>query len=169
MPRVLYNLILQPAKPSGGNMSGENLVRDIKFRIRHTMLPVRDLERTIDFYTRLLGMDVMRLRDQPDQNMRVGYLGYGCEDEGPALELIQTGSPGEHAQLPGWSGHVAIMVSKLHKLCETLKAEGATLTREPQPVRPGSQDLVAWVQDPDGYFIELTERHTLTGPPLRRA
>lgn len=150
-------------------MSGENLVRDIKFRIRHTMLPVRDLERTIDFYTRLLGMDVMRLRDQPDQNMRVGYLGYGCEDEGPALELIQTGSPGEHAQLPGWSGHVAIMVSKLHKLCETLKAEGATLTREPQPVRPGSQDLVAWVQDPDGYFIELTERHTLTGPPLRRA
>ncbi len=150
-------------------MSGENLVRDIKFRIRHTMLPVRDLERTIDFYTRLLGMDVMRLRDQPDQNMRVGYLGYGCEDEGPALELIQTGSPGEHAQLPGWSGHVAIMVSKLHKLCETLKAEGATLTREPQPVRPGSQDLVAWVQDPDGYFIELTERHTLTGPPFRRA
>ncbi len=150
-------------------MSGENLVRDIKFRIRHTMLPVRDLERTIDFYTRLLGMDVMRLRDQPDQNMRVGYLGYGCEDEGPALELIQTGSPGEHAQLPGWSGHVAIMVSKLHKLCETLKAEGATLTREPQPVRPGSQDLVAWVQDPDGYFIELTERHTLTGPPLRCA
>ncbi len=150
-------------------MSGESLVRDIKFRIRHTMLPVRNLERTIDFYTRLLGMDVMRLRDQPDQNMRVGYLGYGCEDEGPALELIQTGGPGEHAQLPGWSGHVAIMVSKLYKLCETLKAEGVNLTREPQPVRPGSQDLVAWIEDPDGYFIELTERHTLTGPPLRRA
>ena len=150
-------------------MSGKNLVRDIKLRIRHTMLPVCDLERTIDFYTRLLGMDVMRLRDQPDQNMRVGYLGYGCEDEGPALELIQTGDPGEHAQLPGWSGHVAIMVSKLYKLCETLKAEGVTLTSEPQPVRPGSQDLVAWIQDPDGYFIELTERHTLTGPPLRRA
>lgn len=64
------------------------------------MLPVRDLERTIDFYTRLLGMDVMRLRDQPDQNMRVGYLDYGSADEGPALELIQTGGPGEHAQLP---------------------------------------------------------------------
>jgi lactoylglutathione lyase len=133
------------------------------------MLPVRDLERSIDFYTRLLGMDVMRLRDQPDQNMRVGYLGYGSEDEGPALELIQTDGPDEHAQLPGWSSHVAIMVSKLYKLCETLKAEGVTLTREPQPVRPGSQDLVAWIQDPDGYTIELTERHTLTGPPLRRA
>ncbi len=93
------------------------------------MLPVRDLERTIDFYTRLPGMDVMRLRDQPDQNMRVGYLDYGSADEGPALELIQTGGPGEHAQLPDWSGHVAIMVSKLYKLCETLKAEGATLTR----------------------------------------
>jgi len=150
-------------------MSGENLVRDIKFRIRHTMLPVRDLERTIDFYTRLLGMDVMRRRDQPDQNMRVGYLGYGSEDEGPALELIQTGRPGEHAQLPVWSGHVAIMVPKLYKLCETLKAAGVTLTREPKPVRPGSQDFVAWIQDPDGYTIELTERHTLTGSPLRRA
>ena len=55
-------------------MSGKSLVGDIKFRIRHTMLPVRDLEHTIDFYTRLLGMDIMRLRDQPDQNTRVGYL-----------------------------------------------------------------------------------------------
>lgn len=149
-------------------MNGKSLVSDIEFRIRHTMLPVRDLERTIDFYTRLLGMDIMRLRDQPEQNIRVGYLGYGCEDEGPALELIQTGGAGEQAQMAAWSGHVAIYVSNLYKLWERLKAEGATLTREPQPVRPGSQDLVAWIQDPDGYAIELTERHTLTGPPLKR-
>ncbi len=149
-------------------MSGKSLVSDIEFRIRHTMLPVRDLERTIDFYTRLLGMDIMRLRDQLDENTRVGYLGYGSEDEGPALELIQTGGAGEHAQMPAWSGHMAIYVSNLYKLCERLKAEGVTFAGEPRPVRPGSQDLVAWIRDPDGYAIELTERHTLTGPPLKR-
>jgi lactoylglutathione lyase len=147
-------------------MSAHSVVNDLKFRIRHTMLPVRDLDRTIDFYTRLLGMDIMRLRAQPDDNIRVGYLGYGSEDDGPALELIQTGGAGEHAQIPAWSGHVAIYVSNLRKLWETLKAEGVTLTREPQPVQPGSKDLVAWIQDPDGYAIELTERHTRTGPPL---
>jgi lactoylglutathione lyase len=150
-------------------MSGETLVGDIKFRIRHTMLPVSDLDRTIDFYTRLFGMDIMRMREQPDQKLRVGYLGYGCEDDGPALELIQTGGAGEHARMPAWSGHVAIFVSDLRKLCETLKAEGVAITAEPKPVRPGSQDLVAWAQDPDGYALELTERHTLTGPPLKRA
>ena len=62
-------------------MSGETLANDIKFRIRHTMLPVSDLDRSIDFYTRLFGMDIMRIREQPKE--RVGYMGYGCEDEGP--------------------------------------------------------------------------------------
>ncbi|MFQ5681924.1 MAG: VOC family protein [Candidatus Binatia bacterium] len=149
-------------------MTGESLVGDMKFRIRHTMLPVSDLERTMDFYTRLLGMDIMRLRDQPEQKIRVGYLGYGSEDDGPGLELIQTGGASEHAPMPAWPGHVAIMVSNLYRLCEALKAEGVTFIREPQPNRPGSPDFVAIIQDPDGYTIELNERHTLTGPPLRR-
>lgn len=109
----------------------------------------------------------MRLREQPGE--RVGYLGYGCEDEGPALEMIQTGDAGEHAKMPPWSGHVAIYISDLYKLCEALRAEGVKFIREPQPVRAGSRDLVAFVQDPDGYTLELTERHTLTGPPLKSA
>ena len=67
-----------------------------------------------------------------------------------------------------WSGHVALYVSDLYKLCETLKREGVKFVREAQPVRPGSRDLVAFIQDPDGYTLELTERHTLTGPPLKR-
>lgn len=150
-------------------MRAEILVSDIKFRIRHTMLPVSDLDRSIDFYTRLLGMDVMRLREQPEQGSRVGYLGYGSEDDGPALEMIQTGAAGEHAKMAAWSGHVALYVSDLYKLCETLKKEGVTFIRDPQPNRPGSRDLVAFIQDPDGYTLELTERHTLTGPPLKRA
>ncbi len=148
-------------------MSAENLVSDVKFRIRHTMLPVSDLDRSIDFYTRLFGMDLMRQREQPEQNMRVGYVGYGCEDEGPAIEMIQSGAAGEHPKMAAWAGHVALYVSDLYKLCETLKREGVSFIRDAQPVRPGSQDLVAFIQDPDGYTLELTERHTLTGPPLK--
>jgi lactoylglutathione lyase len=141
---------------------------DIKFRLRHTMLPVRDLDRTIDFYTRLLGMDIMRLRQQ-DENTRVGYLGYGSEDDGPALELIQSGGATDPIQIPPWAGHFAILVSDLYALCEKLKAAGVTFTQEARPNRPGSPDLVAHILDPDGYLIELNERHTLTGPPLKRS
>lgn len=147
-------------------MGGENLVADIEFRIRHTMLPVSDLDRSIDFYTRLLGMDIMRIREPKDE--RVGYLGYGSEDDGPALELIQTGAAGQQVKMPAWPGHVALQVSDLFKLSERLKAEGVTFSGEPQR-RPGGRDAVAFIKDPDGYTIELTERHTLTGPPLRRA
>lgn len=141
-------------------------MNNIDFRIRHTMLPVSDLDRTIDFYTRLLGMDVMRMRERPEE--RVAYLGYGSEDAGPALELIQTGAAGEPGEMAAWAGHVALYVSDLYKLCETLKREGVTFTREPGPNRPGVPDLVAFIKDPDGYTLELTERHTLTGPPLKR-
>lgn len=149
-------------------MSEESL-RGIKFKIRHTMLPVSDLNRSIDFYTRLLGMDLMRLRDKPEENRQIGYVGYGSEDDGPALELTQRGAAGEHAAMAPWSGHVALHVSKLYELCEILKREDVTFVREPGPQGPGRPDLVAFIKDPDGYTIELTERHTLTGPPLKRA
>ncbi len=133
------------------------------------MLPVGDLDRTIDFYTSLLGMDVMRLRDEPEKNLRTGYLGYGSEDEGPALEVIQSGAADAQTKMPEWSGHVALYVSDLYKLCAMLKKEGVEFLSEPRPNRPGSRDLVAFIQDPDGYTIELTERHTLTGQPLKRS
>jgi lactoylglutathione lyase len=140
----------------------------IHFRIRHTMLPVGDLDRAIDFYTRLLGMDVMRLRDDPERDQRTVYLGYGSEDEGPALEIVQSGAADASAKMPPWAGHVALYVSDLYKLCERLKAEGVKFTMEPRPNRPGSKDHVAFIQDPDGYTLELTERHSKTGPPVKR-
>jgi lactoylglutathione lyase len=147
-------------------MAKENPASAIKFRIRHTMLAVKDLDRSMDFYTRLLGMNIMRLRDQADQ--RIAYLGYGSEDDGPALEMVQMKGPGPQPDVPHWAGHVALYASDLCSLSKTLKAEGVKFVSEPQPVRPGTPDLVAWIQDPDGYTIELSERHTLTGPPLRR-
>ncbi len=148
-------------------MAGEKTVNNITFRIRHTMLLVSDLNRSIDFYTRLLGMDIQRLRNSPERFERGAYVGYGSDDENHALELIQLGAPGENTNIPPWSGHIAIFVSDLYKLCEKLKAEGVTFIEEPGPNRPGSKDLVAFITDRDGYTLELTERHTKSGPPIK--
>ena len=91
-------------------MAGEKTVNEITFRIRHTMMLVSNFDRSIDFYTRLLGMDIQRIRPVPEKNERVGYLGYGTEDEYPGLELIETGGPGYIKEMPKWYGHVAIYV-----------------------------------------------------------
>jgi lactoylglutathione lyase len=149
-------------------MAGEKTVGDITFRIRHTMMLVSNLDRSMDFYTRLLGMDVQRIRPNPEKNERVGYVGYGTEDEFPGLELIETGGPGAVQEQRPWYGHVALYVSDLYKLSEKLKTEGVKFTLDPQPNRPGSSDKVAFIQDPDGYTVELTERHSKSGPPLVR-
>jgi len=148
-------------------MAGEKIVDDITLRIRHTMMLVSDLDRSIDFYTGLLGMDVQRLRPNPQKSERVGYLGYGTEDEFPSLELIETGGPGRVKEMPKWHGHVALYVSDIYKLSEKLKAAGVKFTLGPEPNRPGSHDHVAFIEDPDGYTIELTERHSKSGPPVK--
>jgi lactoylglutathione lyase len=147
----------------------EQTSRDgIKLHIRHTMLPVSNLDRTIDFYTRLLGMDIQRIRNVPERSERVGYLGYGSEDDGPSLELIESDESRDKRPLPSWTGHVALFVSDLSKLSDWLKTEGVEFISGPGPNRPGSKDMYAFIKDPDGYTIELTERHSRTGPPLKR-
>lgn len=148
-------------------MSIDKIAEDIVFRIRHTMMPVRDLDRSVDFYTRLLGMDIQRLRYAPAKKERVAYVGYGSEDEFPGLELIEIGGPGTAKEIRPWDGHVAIEVSDLYRLSEKLKAESVKFTVDPQPNRPGSSDHMAFIEDPDGYTIELNERHSRTGPPIR--
>ena len=137
-------------------------------KIRHTMLPVSDMERTVDFYTRLLGMDVQRIRDVPARNERVRYLGYGNEDEGPSLELIESTETRGKAPLAPWTGHIALYVSDCYKLSEKLKAEGVEFVSGPGPNRPGGKDIYAFIKDPDGYVIELTERHATTGAVVAR-
>lgn len=148
-------------------MTSQHDISDIQFRIRHTMLPVSNLDRSIDFYTRLFKMDIQRLRNAPERRERVAYVGYGCEDDFHALELIEDDDSRGKTSLPPWTGHVAIYVSDLYKFCETLKTEGVPFVKEPGPNRPGSKDLVAFVKDVDGYTLELTERHSRTGPPLK--
>jgi lactoylglutathione lyase len=150
-------------------MLPHNTIDGITLHIRHTMLPVSNIERTVDFYTRLLGMDIQRIRDMPDRNERVRYLGYGSEDEGPSLELIESVETRGKAPLAPWTGHIALYVSDCYKLCEKLKAEGVEFVSGPGPNRPGGKDIYAFIKDPDGYVVELTERHAKTGPVARRA
>ena len=141
-------------------MLPKKTVNGITFNIRHTMLPVSDMERTVDFYTRLLGMDIQRIRDVPEKSERVRYLGYGSdEDAGPALELIESAESRGKSPLPRWTGHVALYVSDCYKLSEKLKAEKVEFVSGPGPNRPGSKDIYAFIKDPDGYVIELTQRH----------
>ena len=148
-------------------MAGEKTFNGITYRIRHTMMLVSDLDRSIDFYTRLFGMDIQRLRNAPERSERVAYVGYGSDDDSHALELIQIGAPVENQKMAPWSGHVAIFVSDLYTFCEKLKAEGVKFTQEPGPNRPGSKDFVAFITDRDGYILELTERHSKSGPPAK--
>ena len=141
-------------------MLPQKTANGIIFKIRHTMLQVSNMERTLDFYTRLLGMDVQRVRDVPEKGERVRYLGYGNdEDAGPALEMIESNESRGKAALPQWTGHVALFVSDCYKLSERLKAEGVEFVSGPGPNRPGSKDVYAFIKDPDGYVLELTERN----------
>ncbi len=127
---------------------------DIQFRFRHTMLPVADLERSVDFYTRILGMQVVRRRDQRDDSRTIAYVGYGAEGTHPVLELIAgTGD----ADKP-WAGHFAIAVADLKALCASLENEGVRFTRVLVAPEGGSNTLVANIVDPDGFEIELNQR-----------
>ncbi|MGE5537827.1 MAG: VOC family protein [Gemmatimonas sp.] len=121
----------------------------LKFRLRHTMLPVADLDRSVDFYTRLLGMTVVR--ERRDSPTPTAYVGYGDEASYPALELI---SGTEHAGAK-WHGHINIAVSDLPALCARLQAAGVTFAR---PHREANGRIrFAYALDPDGFEVELVE------------
>ena len=125
-------------------------------RIRHTMVRVADLDKSVDFYTRLLGMEVQRRRDNADE--RVAYVGYGDENGNHAIELTcEAGNSGPFEMGTGY-GHVALGVSDIKGLCAALETAGVEFRKPLGPVRPGSPVHVAFIRDPDGYEIELTER-----------
>ena len=125
-------------------------------RILHTMLRVGDLQRSIDFYTRVLGMKLLRTTDRPEQQYSLAFLGYGSNPE--HAELVLTYDYGVDMYDLGTAfGHFAIAVEDANKTCEQVKAQGGNVTREAGPVKGGST-VIAFVQDPDGYKIELIER-----------
>jgi lactoylglutathione lyase len=124
-------------------------------RILHTMLRVGDLQRAIDFYTKVLGMQLLRTTDRPEQKYSLAFVGYGPESEHAVLELTYNYGVDRY-EMGGAFGHVAIAVDDAYAACERIKAAGGNVTREPGPVKGGTT-VIAFVTDPDGYKIELIQ------------
>jgi lactoylglutathione lyase len=125
-------------------------------RILHTMLRVGDLPRSIDFYTRVMGMELLRTTDRPEQKYRLAFVGYGDESRGAVLELTYNYDVPAYDLGTGF-GHVAIEVDDAAATCAAVRAAGGSVTREAGPVKGGAT-VIAFVQDPDGYKVELIER-----------
>lgn len=124
-------------------------------RILHTMLRVGDLPRSIAFYTGILGMKVLRTTDRPEQKYTLAFVGYGEESEGAVLELTYNYGVDRYDRGSGY-GHVAIEVPDAAAACDAVRAKGGNVTREAGPVKGGTT-VIAFVEDPDGYKIELIE------------
>jgi lactoylglutathione lyase len=125
-------------------------------RILHTMIRVGDLDRSIRFYTEVLGMKLLRRKDYPEGKFTLAFVGYGEESEEAVLELTHNWDTKSYDLGTGF-GHVAIAVPDAYKACEEVKKRGGTVTREPGPMKHGTT-VIAFVQDPDGYKIEFIQR-----------
>jgi lactoylglutathione lyase len=125
-------------------------------RILHTMLRVGNLQRSIDFYTTVLGMTLLRTTDRPEQQYTLAFVGYGNNPEHAELELTYNYGV-DHYDIGTAFGHIAISVQDAAQTCTAVKAQGGNVTREAGPVKGGTS-IIAFVQDPDGYKIELIER-----------
>ena len=124
-------------------------------RMLHTMLRVGNLERSIKFYTEILGMKLLRTTDRPDQQYSLAFVGYDSEDNAAVVELTYNYGVDKY-DLGTAFGHLAIEVPDAYKACENVKARGGVVSREAGPVKGGTT-VIAFVQDPDGYKIELIE------------
>ncbi|HEX7955239.1 MAG TPA: lactoylglutathione lyase [Burkholderiales bacterium] len=125
-------------------------------RILHTMLRVGDLKRSIDFYTNVLGMQVLRQSDYPDGRFTLAFVGYGPEDKESVLELTHNWDTARYDLGTGY-GHIALEVEDAHQACDEVKKRGGRVTREAGPMKHGTT-VIAFVEDPDGYKIEFIQR-----------
>lgn len=128
-------------------------------RLLHTMLRVGDLNASIEFYTQVLGMQLLRQKDYPEGRFTLAFLGYGDESEHTALELTHNWDT--HAyELGNGYGHIAIEVDDVYKACDDIKARGGNVVREAGPMKnSNSGTILAFVKDPDGYMVELLSPH----------
>ena len=125
-------------------------------RILHTMLRVGDLQRSIDFYTTVLGMKLLRTSENPEYKYTLAFVGYGNNPDHAELELTYNWGTDKYEMGTAY-GHIAISTDDIHKTCEQVRAAGGNITREPGPVKGGST-VIAFVTDPDGYKIEFIQR-----------
>ena len=129
-------------------------------QLLHTMLRVGDLQRSIDFYTKLLGMDLLRTTERPEQKYTLAFVGFGGGNKNGEAELELTYNHGTSGYDLGTAyGHIALGVDDVAETCERIRAAGGNITREPGPVKGGAT-VIAFVEDPDGYKVELIETGT---------
>ncbi|HYC14922.1 MAG TPA: lactoylglutathione lyase [Stellaceae bacterium] len=129
----------------------------VQGRMLHTMVRVFDLEKSVDFYTRLLGMRLLRKRDIPEGKYSLAFVGYGDETDSTVVELTYNWDQKEPYAIGTGFGHLAIGVTDVYATCEKLGKAGVKITRAPGPVKFGTT-VIAFVEDPDGYKIELIQR-----------
>jgi len=125
-------------------------------RLLHTMLRVGDLQRSIDFYTGVLGMKLLRRNDYPDGRFTLAFVGYGDESQHAVIELTHNWDTKSY-ELGNGFGHIAVAVPDAYKACEAVKAKGGKVTREAGPMKHGTT-VIAFAEDPDGYKIEFIQR-----------
>ena len=125
-------------------------------RILHTMLRVGDLERSLRFYTEVLGMRLLRRKDYPEGKFTLAFVGYGDETDGAVIELTYNWGVDKY-ELGNAFGHIAVAVDDAYKACEEVKRRGGKVTREAGPMKHGTT-VIAFIEDPDTYKIELIER-----------
>ena len=125
-------------------------------RLLHTMLRVGDLDKSLAFYTEVLGMRLLRRKDYPEGKFTLAFVGYQDEKDGAVIELTHNWGVGRYEIGTGY-GHIALAVDDAYGACAGIKARGGKVTREAGPMKGGSS-VIAFVEDPDGYKIELIER-----------
>ena len=124
-------------------------------RMLHTMIRVGDLDKSIDFYTNVLGMKLLRRKDYPEGKFTLAFVGYGDEADHTVIELTHNWDT-ERYDLGSGYGHVALGVADIYRTCDQLRTKGAKIVREPGPMQHGGTEI-AFIEDPDGYRIELIQ------------
>ena len=137
------------------------MVDNKEFQMLHTMLRVRDLDKSIDFYTKFLGMTLLRKREVPEAKYTNVFVGYGPEDTHAVLELTYNWEQDEDYEIGTAYGHIALGVRGIYDICDKLEDAGVNIPRKPGPVKHGTTHI-AFIEDPDGYKIEIVDLDTRT-------
>lgn len=130
-----------------------------KFRLMHTMVRVKDLDKSLEFYTGILGMTLLRKMDFPEGKFTLAFVGYGSEEDTAVLELTYNYGQEKPYDLGTGYGHIALGVRDIYGICAELEKAGAKIPRKPGPMMHGTTHI-AFVEDPDGYKIELIDLDT---------
>lgn len=127
------------------------------FKYLHTMMRVNDLDESINFYSKMFGMQLLRKSDYPDGKFTLAFLGYGNEENNTVLELTYNWDQKEKYKLGNAWGHIAIGVENIYDFCEELEKNNIVITRKPGPMKHGNT-IIAFLEDPNGYQIELIQK-----------